>query len=127
MTFDEIVEQVIALLQRQGRVSYGALRRRFALDDALLEDLKGELLYVHPVRDDEGRGLVWTGSGPVNRPDPAAPPDAPRGEPADADRSPRSGEAERRQLTVVFCDLVGSTTLSSQLDPEDYRDVVRAY
>lgn len=36
-------------------------------------------------------------------------------------------EAERRQLTVLFCDLVGSTQLSSQLDPEDLRTVVRAY
>src|SRR5438093_5726738 len=36
-------------------------------------------------------------------------------------------EAERRQLTVMFCDLVDSTKLSSQLDPEDYREVVRAY
>jgi len=36
-------------------------------------------------------------------------------------------EAERRQLTVLFCDLVGSTQLSSQLDPEDLRAVVRAY
>jgi len=36
-------------------------------------------------------------------------------------------EAERRQLTVLFCDLVDSTALSSQLDPEDYREVVRAY
>src|SRR5262249_1417644 len=36
-------------------------------------------------------------------------------------------EAERRQLTVMFCDLVDSTTLSAQLDPEEYRDVVRAY
>src|SRR5206468_6508582 len=35
-------------------------------------------------------------------------------------------EAERRQLTVMFCDLVESTKLSSQLDPEEYRDVVRA-
>jgi class 3 adenylate cyclase len=36
-------------------------------------------------------------------------------------------EAERRQLTVLFCDLVDSTALASQLDPEDLRDVVRAY
>ena len=36
-------------------------------------------------------------------------------------------EAERRQLTVMFCDLVGSTALSGQLDPEDLREVVRAY
>src|SRR5262249_5364963 len=36
-------------------------------------------------------------------------------------------DAERRQLTVMFCDLVESTKLASQLDPEDWRDVVRAY
>src|SRR5713101_8414800 len=40
--------------------------------------------------------------------------------------APRS-EAERRQLTVMFCDLVGSTALSAQLDPEELREVVRAY
>jgi class 3 adenylate cyclase len=39
----------------------------------------------------------------------------------------RPQDAERRQLTVMFCDLVGSTELSGQLDPEDLRDVVRAY
>jgi class 3 adenylate cyclase len=38
-----------------------------------------------------------------------------------------TAEAERRQLTVMFCDLVGSTTLSEQLDPEEWREVVRAY
>src|SRR5262249_51353421 len=41
--------------------------------------------------------------------------------------TPPPHEAERRQLTVLFCDLVESTRLSGQLDPEDYRDVVRAY
>jgi class 3 adenylate cyclase/tetratricopeptide (TPR) repeat protein len=37
------------------------------------------------------------------------------------------GGAERRQLTVMFCDLVGSTELSQRLDPEDLREVNRAY
>ena len=40
---------------------------------------------------------------------------------------PRPTDAERRQLTVMFCDLVDSTALSSRLDPEDLREVVRAY
>src|SRR2546425_4825178 len=40
---------------------------------------------------------------------------------------PRAAEAERRQLTVMFCDLVGSTALSAQLDPEELREVVRLY
>src|SRR3954462_3381273 len=35
--------------------------------------------------------------------------------------------AERRQLTVMFCDLVGSTALAAQLDPEDLSDLIRAY
>src|SRR5229473_5641980 len=39
----------------------------------------------------------------------------------------RQDVAERRQLTVMFCDLVGSTALSAQLDPEELREVVRAY
>jgi class 3 adenylate cyclase len=36
-------------------------------------------------------------------------------------------EAERRQLTVLFCDLVGSTELAARLDPEDLREITRAY
>src|SRR5438874_8487922 len=44
--------------------------------------------------------------------------------PADA---PAPAAAERRQLTVMFCDLVGSTELSSRLDPEDLREVIAGY
>jgi hypothetical protein len=39
MTFDEILTQVVALLQRERRLSYRALKRRLELDDAYLEDL----------------------------------------------------------------------------------------
>src|SRR6187401_2843281 len=44
-----------------------------------------------------------------------------------APRTPAEDAAERRQLTVMFCDLVGSTALSAGLDPEDMRQVIRAY
>jgi class 3 adenylate cyclase/predicted ATPase len=136
MTFDDILDQVITLLKRQGRVSYGALKRRFDLDDAYLEDLKGEILFAYPVVDEEHRGLVWTGdteSVQAVAPPPSQPtlPSAlqdqqsPQGAPLPA--APAPPEAERRQLTVLFCDLVDSTRLASQLDPEDYRAVVRAY
>jgi predicted ATPase/class 3 adenylate cyclase len=59
---------------------------------------------------------------------PAAVPAQDRAE-AVARTAPRveAREAERRQLTVMFVDLVGSTTLSARLDPEDMRDVIRAY
>ena len=40
---------------------------------------------------------------------------------------PEADQAERRQLTVMFCDLVDSTALSHQLDPEDLQDVVRQF
>src|SRR5882672_6188729 len=127
-TFDELLAQVITLLQRQGRVSYRALKRRFALDDDYIEDLKAELLFAYPVVDEEGRGFVWTGEAarpPVSTATPPAPQEVPSAiQPTPAAPPP---EAERRQLTVMFCDLVDSTKLSSQLDPEDWRDVVRAY
>src|SRR5262249_50312805 len=113
-----------------------ALKVQFHLDDESLEALKEELLYVHPVRDDEGRGLVWTGNVEGTTETPAPPPqatpapliqDTPSVEPASPVVTSRTPEAERRQLTVMFCDLVDSTKLSSQLDPEEYREVVRAY
>jgi class 3 adenylate cyclase len=45
----------------------------------------------------------------------------------EASPAPRSDGAERRQLTVMFCDLVGSTELASRLDPEDLREIIGAY
>jgi class 3 adenylate cyclase/predicted ATPase len=118
MTFEEILNQAMAMLQRQGRLTYGALKRQFQLDDAVLDDLKEQLLYAYPqVVDDAGRGLVWTGETAV-APATIRPPSQP---------APPPREAERRQLTVLFCDLVGSTALSARLDPEDLREIVRAY
>ena len=140
MTFEEILDQAIAMLQRRGRLTYGTLKRQFQLDDAGLDDLKEQLLYAHPqVVDDAGRGLVWTGETAVSptttpsplQPEPSEPPRAlqaiylpPTATPP-APQPPR--EAERRQLTVMFCDLVDSTALSAQLDLEDLREVVLAY
>ena len=62
MTFDDILEQVIRLLKRQGRVSYPALKIRFSLDDEYLEALKTEIIEAQQLATDEnGRVLVWTG------------------------------------------------------------------
>ena len=44
MTFEEILDQAIAMLQRRGRVTYRTLKRQFQLDDEDLEDLKDELI-----------------------------------------------------------------------------------
>jgi class 3 adenylate cyclase len=137
MTFDELLAQVLALLQREQRVSYRALKSRFDFDDDYLEDVKDELIYAKKLAvDEDNRVLVWIGdTGATPRAIPLSPPPAhaevaPHIRPSQAELPPTElplPEAERRQLTVMFCDLVDSTTLSSQLDPEEYRDIVRAY
>src|SRR6266702_1327480 len=135
MTFEEILDQAITMLQRRGRLTYSTLRLQFQLDDEQLAALKDELLYSQPhVVDDAGRGLVWTGDTgvmPALAPSPPSPlADPQHAQPAQGIR-PSAGlatpEAERRQLTVLFCDLVESTVLASQLDPEELREVVQAY
>ena len=76
MEFYDVLDQVLALLQSRGRVTYRALKLQFKLDDDQLEALKDEILYAHPqVVDDAGRGLVWTGeaglaSTPMSTPAP---------------------------------------------------------
>ena len=68
MDFVAVVDQAIALLRQRGRVTYRTLQRQFALDDAQLAALKESSLRAAEVRDDTGRGLVWTGdAGPVRR------------------------------------------------------------
>src|SRR5262245_33118517 len=125
VTFNEVLSQTIAMLQQHGRVSYRALKRQFALDEDYLEDLKDALLYAYPQVVDDGRGLVWPGDA---APSPALqPPAQPTAQAATPLAPAPPPEAERRQLTVLFCDLVDSTRLASQLDPEDLREVVRAY
>src|SRR5215471_20185765 len=136
MDFYTLLDQVIELLRQRQRVTYRALQRQFDLDEETLNDLKDELLYAQQVaRDEDGRVLVWTGPPEaIPAPDPAASQPAP---PVPQDASPlaaasgvvvpQTPEAERRQLTVLFCDLVDSTALARQLDPEELREVVRAY
>jgi class 3 adenylate cyclase/predicted ATPase len=133
MDYDAVLAQVLALLQQEQRVAYRILKRRFALDDNDLEDLKDDLIYAKKLAvDEDGRVLVWAG-GTSNAPTTASPipsPATPEVSPAQSEASPvvpPTPDAERRQLTVMFCDLVDSTRFSSQLDPEDYRDMVRAY
>src|SRR5262245_21724356 len=124
MKFSELVDQAIEFLRRRERVSYRALKREFDLDDESLEDLKAELIDAQRIAaDEEGKVLVWiedreTAAPPSHLSSPQSP--APPAE-------PRPPAAERRQLTVMFCDLVGSTALSEQLDPEELREVVQAY
>jgi len=127
MTFDEVLAQTVELLQREGRLSYRALKRRFSLDDEYLEDLKTEIIDAKRLAVDEnGTVLVWTGApsaaGTASERQANA-----AAESHTAPLATISDEGERRQLTVMFCDLVGSTPLSERFDPEELRDLIRAY
>ena len=131
MTFEEIVDQALAMLQRRGRVAYRTLKRQFNLDDDALDDLKVELIEAQQVAiDEDGNVLVWTGD--VAAPPPAAAPAAVRARPPDG--GPRAYTpahlaekivtarpalaGERKQVTVLFADLKDSTELIRGLDPE---------
>ena len=154
--FDAVLAAVTALLRCEGRVTYRRIRLACGLDEALLEAVCRELTFKQVAHDTHGEGLVWTGEPYAALP-PALPvvrqPALPAATGLPAAESPAwsaqvltpavaletqddgyvqaparpAPEAERRQLTVLFCDLVGSTQLSGQLDPEDLRAVVRAY
>jgi hypothetical protein len=109
MTFEELLDQAIALLQRRGRLTYRALKRQFNIDDDYLEDLKVELIKGQRLAvDEDGTVLVWTGGTEVSpRLTPSAPQsetppgtaDAPRSPSRHAPAMPPSPDAERRQLT----------------------------
>ncbi len=100
MDFYAVLDQVVELLRSRGRVSYRALKEHFELDDERLDALRAELLYAHrETVSEDGQGLTWT----------------------------TGHHGERRQLTMFFCDLVGSTTLASKFDPEEWREIMGAY
>ena len=134
MTFEEILDQAIAMLQRRGRLTYSTLKRQFQLDDAALEDLKNELIEGQRLAvDEQGNVLVWTGAE-RSAPDATAPPASTQ------DRAPLAYtpaylaekiltsksalEGERKQVTVLFADLKGSTELIRDLDPEQARAIL---
>src|SRR5262249_11192419 len=129
--FVAVLDQVIALLRQRGRLTYRTLQRQFQLDDAALDDLTVEMIKGQRLAaDEDGEVLVWIGAAalpPVSAAVLPTPTPLPPPQPPPPPAAPALPEAERRQLTVLFCDLVDSTRLSSQLDPEEYRDVVRQY
>src|SRR5262249_6235139 len=116
------MQQIGDWLKELGMSEYAERFAENDIDMAVLADLTDQhlkdlglslghrLKMLRAIRDLSGASTV------------AAAPSAPMAtEPA------RRDEAERRQLTIMFCDLVGSTALSAQLDPEDLRAIISAY
>src|SRR5262245_41244697 len=130
MTFEEILDHAIAMLQRRGRLTYGTLKRQFQLDDAAMDDLKNELIEGQRLAVDErGTVLVWTGDTALA----AAPTPVPvqalvtYSPPHLAEKilTSRSAlEGERKQVTVLFADLKGSLELLADRGPEEARQLL---
>src|SRR5262247_4191633 len=136
MTFEEILDQAMAMLQRRGRLTYRTLKLQFHLDDEHLEALKDELIYGQrlAVAEDD-RVLVWTGdtvmaptvsSQAVEAPVQAHAPLAytPTHLVEKILTSRANLEGERKQVTVLFADLKGSMELLAARDPEEARQLL---
>ncbi len=144
MTFDEMLTQVLTLLQRDGRISYRALKVRFNLDDDYLEGLKDELIEARQVAIDErGKVSVWTGASPVpsstfqvpglQSPTPNPQPPAAYTPPHLTERilaeqaameARSAADGERKTITALFADIKDSTALIEDLDPEEARQII---
>ncbi|MBV8108028.1 MAG: AAA family ATPase [Hyphomicrobiales bacterium] len=115
-------------LRNLGLDKYEAAFREHAIDmDVLAELTDGELAQIGVPLGDRKRLLKAIANLSKTEPSPSSKEDAP---PAQANPLAPLGagrDAERRPITVMFCDLVGSTALASRLDAEDWRSLVNAY
>jgi class 3 adenylate cyclase/tetratricopeptide (TPR) repeat protein len=135
--FEQVLKEVIWRLVTEGSISYRRIKLSFALDDDGLEELRSELIGIKRVAADvDGERLVLASEGRLARPEGTVLPqplpalrlaERPPAPAIERDLPAAAPEAERRQLTVMFCDLVGSTALSTGMDPEDLRDVIASY
>ena len=147
MTYNEVLTQVLELLQRDQRVAYRVLKRRFSLDDEYLEDLKADLIDAKRLAiDEEGKVLVWIGSGEKEKwgsgetenrrggesePSPQPPISYTPPHLAERIRAEQAAleargatDGERKTITALFADLKGSTALIEGLDPEEARAII---
>jgi len=115
VSFLEIVARTKRYLEAHNRLSLRSLRREADLDAGGFEALVEELVTVQGAALREGEVLVWVEPRGLRERVPAGPDER------------RPVAAERRQLTVMFVDLVQSTALAEQTDPEDYAEILESY
>jgi SAM domain (Sterile alpha motif) len=128
---------VASWLQQLGLSQYEPAFRDNEVDGDVLPDLTGEDLIAIGVTAVGHRRKLLSAiaalgtAAPASAPAPSspiAPVPVPVTTPTPVPPSASApAQAERRQLTVMFCDLVGSTALSTGMDPEDLRDVIASY
>jgi len=117
---------VIAWLRGLGLERYASAFRDNDIDGGLLRQLTAEDLRELGVASVGHRRRLLDAIASFDASTPAADPPG-RAAETIATLAPARADAERRQLTVMFCDLVGSTELSARLDPEDLREVIAEY
>jgi hypothetical protein len=141
VNFARVLKEVLWCLVTEGSISYRRIKRGFGLDDDALEDVRRELISTLRIAADlDGELLVWAPEGREARPERsalsqplptlrytekptalAAERDLPAAAPPVSSAAvavAAAPDAERRQLTVMFCDLVGSTALSTGWTPK---------
>ena len=136
MTFEELLDQALAMLRRRGRVTYRTLQLQFELDDEHLEALKDEFRFSHPeIVEANGRGLVWKGAVEgESTPNPTPPPPPASYTPphlAERIRAEQtaleargSTNGERKTVTALFADIKNSMGLIEDLDPEEAHSLI---
>ena len=117
-----MILDIATWLQGIGLAQYAELFRSNDVDATLLRQLTGDDLKELGVASLGHRKKLLEAIAALG----PAPESAPAVSPKPSADAPGS-TAERRQLTVMFVDLVGSTALSAQLDPEDMRELIRSY
>src|SRR5262245_16343819 len=134
-TFDEILTQVLARIDREGGVASRVLKRPCALDDEYLEDIKADLIDAKRVAaDEDSKVLVWLGKGSLG-----ASAQGPKAKPIlytpshlaerilveqAALEARGATDGERKTITALFADIKGSMDLIEDLDPEEARSLI---
>ena len=146
MDFYDVLDQIIDLLKQRERVTYRAIKRQFGIDDDFLADLTEEIIDAQRVAiEEDGRILVWIGDQ-ASEPTPslsytdtipnAIPPVEHGREPlsytpphlAEKILTSKSAlEGERKQVTVLFCDLQNSTPLAENIGPENMHALLNRF
>src|SRR5271166_2590253 len=118
---------VASWLQQLGLAQYEPAFRDNEVDGDVLPDLTAEDLIGLGVTLIGHRRKLLSAIAALGAAAPAPAPTATATPTSVPPPAPAPAQAERRQLTVMFCDLVGSTALSAGMDPEDLRDVIASY
>jgi class 3 adenylate cyclase len=118
---------IVVWLRSLGLGEYEAIFRENDIDETVLPNLTAEDLKDLGVASVGHRLKLLEAIAALRNDESAKAPSVDAATTSSAPSSPPEDRAERRQVTVMFSDLVGSTALSARMDPEDLREVISAY